>query len=251
MSGNLLRGGAVIIGAFLGKQFMDSKTGKSSYTNLEDIIIYGGGAVILGAFALKTMKDKNVFGASSAAAYSGGGYAALPMNEGGGFYKTITNTPNMDSHATQYSMGPESTGLDQSAPSTLLRSDYVEPSTPVQVDPFNGYVPRLPVNAVRPMIPVISGIGANAMVLSAEGSQGRSRSGDNQANSTDDSGVLNGRFGRPALVPGTNEGYLDMATGMTKTMDEWRRSYSLSRMSDTLVRGMPMSGGIPVMLRRV
>ena len=58
-------------------------------------------------------------------------------------------------------------------------------------------------------------------------------------------------FGTCTSVPGTNEGYLDMATGMTKTMDEWRRSYSLSRMSDTLVRGMPMSGGIPVMLRRV
>ena len=127
-------------------------------------------------------------------------------------------------------------------------SDLVEPSAPVQVDPFNGYVPRLPVNAVRPMIPVISGVGANGMVLGAEGT---SRTGDNQANSTDDSGELNGRFGRPALVPGSNEGYLDMDTGMTKTIDEWRRTHNLSRMSDTLVRGMPISGGIPVMLRRV
>ncbi len=34
-------------------------TGKSS---LSDLLIYGGGAVILGALALKTMRDKNVFG---------------------------------------------------------------------------------------------------------------------------------------------------------------------------------------------
>ena len=131
------------------------------------------------------MTDKLEVKEASAAAYGGAGYSPSPMNEGTGFSGTIQNQPDIAIGATQYSLGVDPVGLDQSAPSTTLRADAYTYDTmpvvgPVSVDPFNGYVPRLPVNAVRPLIPVIgSSAGPQAMTYASE-----SRVGDNQVNSS-------------------------------------------------------------------
>jgi len=189
---------------------------------------------------------------ASAAAYGGAGYSASPMNEGTGFSGTIENNPDIATGATQYTMGVDPVGLDQSAPSTTLRADGYTFDTmpvvgPVSVDPFNGYVPRLPVNAVRPLIPVIgSSAGPQALTYASE-----SRVGDNQANSSTASEALNGVLGQPALPPGTNESYLDMSTGTVRTAAEWRTNHAMNVQSDTLIRAVPMSGGMDLMLRRV
>lgn len=192
------------------------------------------------------------FKEASAAAYGGAGYSASPMNEGTGFSGTIENQPDRATGATQYTLGVDPVGLDQSAPSTTLRADGYTFDTmpvvgPVSVDPFNGYVPRLPVNAVRPLIPVIgSSAGPQALTYASE-----SRAGDNQVNSSTTSETLNGVLGQPALPPGTNESYLDMSNGTVKTVAEWRRSHTMLAQSDTLIRAVPFSGGIECMLRRV
>lgn len=76
---------------------------------------------------------------------------------------------------------------------------------------------------------------------------GDNRFGSLSRNSTD--GDLNGRFGQLSLDPSINSGYTDGAS--TKTLDGWRQSYNLLRISDTMVRAIPMSGGEELLLRRV
>lgn len=76
---------------------------------------------------------------------------------------------------------------------------------------------------------------------------GDNRFGDMARNSVD--GDLNGRFGQLSLDPSVNSGYTDGAS--TKSLDGWRQSYNLLRISDTMVRAIPMSGGEELLLRRV
>ncbi len=76
---------------------------------------------------------------------------------------------------------------------------------------------------------------------------GDNRFGSLSRNSTDSN--INGRFGELALDPTINSGYTDGKS--TKSLDDWRRSYQLLRISDTQVRGIPMSGGEELLLRRV
>ena len=61
---------------------------------------------------------------------------------------------------------------------------------------------------------------------------------------------INGRYGELSLDPTVNSGYTD-GYGSTKSLGDWRQSYNLLRISDTMVRAIPMSGGEELLLRRV
>lgn len=61
---------------------------------------------------------------------------------------------------------------------------------------------------------------------------------------------INGRYGELSLDPTVNSGYTD-GYGKTASLGEWRQGFNLLRISDTMVRGIPFSGGEEVMLRRV
>ena len=89
----------------------------------------------------------------------------------------------------------------------------------------------------------------NAPFVEVDGSpDGDNRFGDMSRNSVDSN--INGRYGELSLDPTVNSGYTD-GYGMTKSLGDWRQSFNLLRISDTMVRAIPMSGGEELLLRRV
>ena len=78
---------------------------------------------------------------------------------------------------------------------------------------------------------------------------GDNRFGDLSRNSEDEN--INGREGEPSLNPNVDTGYMDTNSGMTQSLSVWRNSYNLTRISDTEVKAIPMSGGFETILRRV
>lgn len=89
----------------------------------------------------------------------------------------------------------------------------------------------------------------NAPFVEVDGSEdGDNRFGDMSRNSVDSN--INGRYGELSLDPTVNSGYTD-GYGSTKSLGDWRQSYNLLRISDTMVRAIPMSGGEELLLRRV
>jgi hypothetical protein len=144
--------------------------------------------------------------------------------EGTGFSGVLADKP------VQYSptaAGHEVVGLSPDAPATTL--------TPCC---------RVPVNAVNPMIPLIPD---KPFVTVETSNNGGNRFGSLTRNSGDDTTM--GRFGQMALSPSVNDGFTDGSRVMS--LSEWRRSYDIQRVSDTMLIGRPMSGGEQVNLRRV
>lgn len=145
--------------------------------------------------------------------------------EGTGFSGIMADRP------AQYSptaAGHEVVGLSPDAPATTLKPCC-----------------RVPVNAVNPMIPLIPD---KPFVTVEQANNGANRFGSLTRNSGDDTTM--GRFGQMALAPSVNDGYTD-GTGRIMSLSEWRRSYDIQRVSDTMLIGRPMSGGTQVNLRRV
>jgi len=105
---------------------------------------------------------------------------------------------------------------------------------------------KLPPEINRDFPYLVSYVNAPFVEVTSE-QDGDNRFGDLSRNSIDSN--INGRFGELALDPTINSGYTDGKS--TKSLDNWRQSYQLLRISDTMVRGVPMSGGEELLLRRV
>ena len=80
-----------------------------------------------------------------------------------------------------------------------------------------------------------------------------STAGDNRfgdLNRVSDEENYSGRFGKSALDPSVNSGYTD-GYGTTRSLEEWSRSHTILRHTDTMVSAIPLSGGEELRLRRV
>ena len=57
-------------------------------------------------------------------------------------------------------------------------------------------------------------------------------------------------MGKLSLDPAVNSSYVG-PDGTTKSLEEWSRSHTILRHSDTMVQAIPSSGGFELQLRRV
>ena len=89
----------------------DKKVGLGD--KLAYLLLYGGGAFVIGAWSYRALAEKKIFGAP-AAAYGEAGYSALPINQGGGFSETITNTSEVAAGELDYTGRSEDTRLNSS-----------------------------------------------------------------------------------------------------------------------------------------
>ena len=80
-----------------------------------------------------------------------------------------------------------------------------------------------------------------------------SAAGDNRfgdLNRVSDEENYSGRFGKAALDPSVNAGYTD-GYGNTRSLEQWSRTHTILRHTDTMVSAIPLSGGEELRLRRV
>jgi len=162
-------------------------------------------------------------------------FGAESPGQGTGFSGVIGESPahataqDANMHNAQYkttAAGYDVISLNPDAPASILKPCC-----------------RVPINAVNPLIPLIP----DAPFKTVETSFGGNRFGSLTRNSDDD--TVMGRFGQLSLPPGLNDGYTDGTS--TKSLSEWRQSFDLQRVSDTLFIARSMSGGGNISLRRV
>ena len=108
-------------------------------------------------------------------------------------------------------------------------------------------VPKPPPEAFVDMPYMVSMVDAPFIVSDAP-EQGANRFGSLARESGEEN--YNGRMGKLALDPSVNASYVG-SDGSTQSLDQWSRTHTLLRHSDTTVQAIPMSGGIETMLRRV
>ncbi len=162
-------------------------------------------------------------------------FGAESPGQGTGFSGVVGESPahataqDANMHNAQYkttAAGYDVISLNPDAPASILKPCC-----------------RVPINAVNPLIPLIP----DAPFKTVETSFGGNRFGSLTRNSDDD--TVMGRFGQLSLPPGLNDGYTDGTS--TKSLSEWRQSFDLQRVSDTLFIARSMSGGGNISLRRV
>jgi len=108
-------------------------------------------------------------------------------------------------------------------------------------------VPKPPPEAFVDMPYMVSMVDAPFIVSDAP-EQGANRFGSLSRESGEEN--YNGRLGKLALEPSVNASYTG-PDGTTASLDQWSRTHTLLRHSDTTVQAIPMSGGFEIMLRRV
>jgi len=133
-------------------------------------------------------------------------------------------------------------------------------SGPVSLDPSTGAGvgitydgSRLPVARLAPEVnrdfPYLVSMINTPFLTPPSGDVGGNRIGSLARNSTDDS--VNGRLGEVALSPDVDSSYLDVSSGRTLPLSQWRTTHTILRISDTMVSAIPFSGGFETQLRRV
>ena len=85
-------------------------------------------------------------------------------------------------------------------------------------------------------------------IVSDAPEQGANRFGSLSRESGEEN--YNGRMGKLSLEPSVNASYTG-PDGTTASLDQWSRTHTLLRHSDTTVQAIPLSGGFEIMLRRV
>ena len=108
-------------------------------------------------------------------------------------------------------------------------------------------VPKPPPEAFVDMPYMVSIVDAPFIVSDAP-EQGANRFGSLSRESGEEN--YNGRMGKLSLEPSVNASYTG-PDGTTAPLDQWSRTHTLLRHSDTTVQAIPLSGGIEIMLRRV
>ena len=108
-------------------------------------------------------------------------------------------------------------------------------------------VPKPPPEAFVDMPYMVSIVDAPFIVSDAP-EQGANRFGSLSRESGEEN--YNGRMGKLSLEPSVNASYTG-PDGTTASLDQWSRTHTLLRHSDTTVQAIPLSGGIEIMLRRV
>jgi hypothetical protein len=132
----------------------------------------------------------------------------------------------------------------------------VHPTVPISQTPGVGVynnspralgVPKPPPEAFVDMPYMVSLVDA-PFIVSDVPKQGANRFGSLSRESGEEN--YNGRMGKLSLDPAVNSGYVG-PDGTTKSLEEWSRSYTILRHSDTMVQAIPLSGGFEIQLRRV
>jgi|LWDU01.1.fsa_nt_gi hypothetical protein len=132
----------------------------------------------------------------------------------------------------------------------------VHPTVPISQTPGVGVynnspralgVPKPPPEAFVDMPYMVSLVDAPFVVSNAP-AQGANRFGSLSRESGEEN--YNGRMGKLALDPSVNASYVG-SDGTTASLDQWSRTHTLLRHSDTMVQAIPISGGIEMQLRRV
>ena len=108
-------------------------------------------------------------------------------------------------------------------------------------------VPKPPPEAFVDMPYMVSIVDAPFIVSDAP-EQGANRFGSLSRESGEEN--YNGRMGKLSLEPSVNASYTG-PDGTTASLDQWSRTHTLLRHSDTTVQAIPLSGGFEIMLRRV
>tara|TARA_B100000683_G_scaffold274100_1_gene321365 strand:- start:2057 stop:2962 length:906 start_codon:yes stop_codon:yes gene_type:complete len=108
-------------------------------------------------------------------------------------------------------------------------------------------VPKPPPEAFVDMPYMVSIVDAPFIVSDAP-EQGANRFGSLSRESGEEN--YNGRMGKLSLEPSVNASYTG-PDGTTASLDQWSRTHTLLRHSDTTVQAIPISGGFEIMLRRV
>ncbi|MAY90159.1 MAG: hypothetical protein CMN00_03115 [Rickettsiales bacterium] len=130
------------------------------------------------------------------------------------------------------------------------------PSVPISQTPGVGVynnspralgVPKPPPEAFVDMPYMVSIVDAPFIVSDAP-EQGANRFGSLSRESGEEN--YNGRMGKLSLDPSVNASYTG-PDGTTASLDQWSRTHTLLRHSDTTVQAIPQSGGFEIMLRRV
>jgi len=108
-------------------------------------------------------------------------------------------------------------------------------------------VPKPPPEAFVDMPYMVSIVDAPFIVSDAP-EQGANRFGSLSRESGEEN--YNGRMGKLSLEPSVNASYTG-PDGTTASLDQWSRTHTLLRHSDTTVQAIPLSGGFEIILRRV
>ena len=135
---------------------------------------------------------------------------------------------------------------------TLVRHPTIPISQTPGVGVYNNSpralgVPKPPPEAFVDMPYMVSIVDAPFIVSDAP-EQGANRFGSLSRESGEEN--YNGRMGKLSLEPSVNASYTG-PDGTTASLDQWSRTHTLLRHSDTTVQAIPLSGGFEIMLRRV
>ena len=162
----------------------------------------------------------------------------------------------MPGHRSFGSEAPGQAPYRTSTGQTPSNIKLVHPTVPISQTPGVGVynnspralgVPKPPPEAFVDMPYMVSLVDA-PFIVSDTPKQGANRFGSLSRESGEEN--YNGRMGKLSLDPAVNSSYVG-PDGTTKSLEEWSRSHTILRHSDTMVQAIPSSGGFELQLRRV